>query len=663
MRDRHGTVLVDRMSVWSIAAIAVRASGADVWHFEPLTTGARRLVRTALLLRLLRGRVRQVDAHIGHMRNENGSSPLVGVLRDAWRLSATIRREWIAREPLLHALEPEWTAESLAFHVGRLLDASIREERLRAALARWLIRREGLATDRALLLVANKAWLPFLAKVAQGEGLRVVGYSHPGGAGRLIGRAIALLLQVLRGARVSRRRRRGEAVAGSMRDHAAAVGVRYGHRALSLDVDRHSEFFWVDRSTPGRVILYDHDGALSPRAIEELREHDIRVLGRIPQMTRSALRSVLRLWARIWIAFAVGAVRHRVAPLALAKTMSSVALDFASWYEFFRSEGIRVNVVASNGSSGQVLALDALGGISVNYQYSIANIVAPTTAFTAGETVQLLYSPVFADLTRSLGSPAKRLVVTGPLSDGAENAAVALRSGPRVNATRARLADSGARFIICFFDENSIDRWDILSSNEDAARDYEFLTSWLEDDADLGLVVKPKKPWDLRQRIGTVAARLDALVDAGRCLIVGEHERSRETHAAEAALSADLCIGKLSAGTAALEGFLVGVPSIMVDVDALHDHPLRYWGDGRVVFDSWDETRAAVDEYRRDPGKHADLGDWSPRISELDPFRDGRAVERMRTCISRLLEGVRNGSPVEAVLTSSDEVDGATRPG
>lgn len=653
MSNRRAIVLVDRMSLWSIVAIALLAPSTNVWHFEALTGGARWILRIAVRLRLLRGRIRQVDAHVGQMRDGSGSSPILGLLRDAWTLSTRIDREWVRREPLLHALEPTWSPESLGFHVTRLLDGSIRQERLRVALSRWLVQRENLAIEDALLLVASKPWLAFIADVARSEGLRLVGYPHLHGTGRLLARAAVLFLQAVGRVRIPRRSRANAESVQPTRG-ATAVGLRYGHRAISLDMDRHSEFFWLDGSAPSRVVLYDYAGALPPEVAAALRERGIKVLGRIPQVTWPALRVAARLWLRIWAAFVVGAIRHRRYPLALAKAMSSLALDFASWREFFLLEGIRVNVVGSNGSSGQVLALDALRGISVNYQYSIANIAAPTTAMTAGETVQLVYSPIFAELMRSLGSPTKRFIVTGPLSDGAEAAAAALRASPRVHATRARLAGAGARFVICFFDENSLRRWDILSSDADSARDYEFLMSWLEEDPDLGLVVKPKQPRNLRERIGRVAARVDSLVAAGRCVIVGEHDPSRDTHAAEAALAADLCIGKLSAGTAALEGFLVGVRSIMVDVDALHDHPLRSWSDGSVVFDGWHEARVAVDRYRRDPGMYPEIGDWSPRITEIDLFRDGKAVERMRGYITRLLSGLRDGLSPDAVLMSAD---------
>lgn len=650
---RRRAVFVDRISPWSVLAMAALAPGADVWHFEPLTAASERVVNAGRALRLLRGRVRPVDANVGQLRDADGSNPLIALLRDARRLSNAIRERWVLREPMLHALAPEWPAATLAFHLDRLSEASVREERLRVALCAWLVRRDGLAMEDALLLVAAQPWLDLVAEAARADGLRVAGYPELGGATRILVRAASLLVHVAGRGAVRPGARSLGPIAAAATD-GSTLGLRYGRRAVSLDPDRHTELFWLDGLEAGRIVLYDHDGILAPGVAEELRERGITVTGTVPQLTGPALRVAARLWLRIWGAFIAGAVRHRRISFGVAKALSSLALEFASWRHFFSSERIRVNVVASNGSSGQVMALDALRGISVNYQYSISNIVAPTTLMMAGETVQLVYSPAFAELTRAVDPPTKRVVCVGPLSDGAERAAAVLRRSPRVDASRRRLVEAGAAFVICYFDENSADRWDLLASNAQAAREYEFLVTWLEEDAGLGLVVKPKKPWDLRDRIAPVAARLDRLVAAGRCVIVGEHDVSRDTHVAEAALAADLCIGKLNAGTAAFEARLVGIRSIMVDVDALRDHPLRSWGEGRVVFDGWEAARAAVDAYRRDPGAHAELGDWSPGMGEIDPFGDGRSVERMRGYVRDLLRGLRDGLSVDAALASAD---------
>ena len=49
------------------------------------------------------------------------------------------------------------------------------------------------------------------------------------------------------------------------------------------------------------------------------------------------------------------------------------------------------------------------------------------------------------------------------------------------------------------------------------------------------------------------------------------------------------------------------------------------------------------------------FGDWSPMLEELDPFRDGRAAERMGTYLHWLIEGYKAGLERETVLADAAE--------
>jgi hypothetical protein len=49
------------------------------------------------------------------------------------------------------------------------------------------------------------------------------------------------------------------------------------------------------------------------------------------------------------------------------------------------------------------------------------------------------------------------------------------------------------------------------------------------------------------------------------------------------------------------------------------------------------------------------LGDWSPIINELDPFRDGRAAERMGNYLHWLIQGFEQGLDRETILADTAE--------
>jgi hypothetical protein len=160
----------------------------------------------------------------------------------------------------------------------------------------------------------------------------------------------------------------------------------------------------------------------------------------------------------------------------------------------------------------------------------------------------------------------------------------------------------------------------------------------------LGLVFKPKKAANLRMRLGPVAGLLDEALATGRCYIYEEGGTvATEALPCEASAAADVTIGILSASTAALECALSGTPTLLIDREAVTYHPLYALEDGRVVFKSWDSLWSALSHFRRDPASLPRFGDWSPTLSTLDSFRDGRAAERMGQYIHWLCQGLAQG--------------------
>ena len=226
-----------------------------------------------------------------------------------------------------------------------------------------------------------------------------------------------------------------------------------------------------------------------------------------------------------------------------------------------------------------------------------------------------------------------------------------MKSTESFRETRKELQQSGAEFVLCFFDENSVDRWDVPASNSEAAKEYTFLLEWLLEDPTLGLVIKPKKPTDLYHRLAQISRLIDRARRTGRCTFLTGDSLAGNVYPAQAALAADVAVGRLGADTAALEAQLAGVPALLVDEIALrHYHPFYEKGRGHVVFADWEELRSAVETYRTAPETHPDFGDWSPWLDDLDPFRDGKASQRMGHCINSVYEALEGGASREEAL-------------
>ena len=83
--------------------------------------------------------------------------------------------------------------------------------------------------------------------------------------------------------------------------------------------------------------------------------------------------------------------------------------------------------------------------------------------------------------------------------------------------------------------------------------------------------------------------------------------------------------------------------------------PLYKLGTSRVVFTDWDELWAALVGHWATDGGIPGFGDWSPMLNELDPFRDGRATERLGTYIQWLIEGFNDGLKRDAAMAAATE--------
>jgi hypothetical protein len=222
--------------------------------------------------------------------------------------------------------------------------------------------------------------------------------------------------------------------------------------------------------------------------------------------------------------------------------------------------------------------------------------------------------------------------------------------------TRQKLEQRGAKRILAYFDENTSDdpRWS--AGHEFVRRDYAFLLSKVLEEPWLGLVIKPKTPLSLRIRLGPVAELLKRAEDTGRC-IVHEGGAIQGSHTpAEAALAADVAIhGHLYAASAGIDAALAGVPTLLFDDEGWPVSPLYQLGVGRVVFNDWDSLWEACSTHWSTEGGVPGFGDWSPMLDEIDPFRDGRAAERMGTYLKWLIDDFKDGLDRDTAMANAAE--------
>jgi hypothetical protein len=120
-------------------------------------------------------------------------------------------------------------------------------------------------------------------------------------------------------------------------------------------------------------------------------------------------------------------------------------------------------------------------------------------------------------------------------------------------------------------------------------------------------------------------------------------------------LAADVTVEGFWGGTPSFECALAGVPSLLVDRAGFPRHPFYGFGPGKVVFKDWETLWQACEEHWRSPAGVPGFGDWSQMRAALDPFRDGRAAERMGNYLKWLIEGLKAGLDRETVMADAAE--------
>jgi hypothetical protein len=206
----------------------------------------------------------------------------------------------------------------------------------------------------------------------------------------------------------------------------------------------------------------------------------------------------------------------------------------------------------------------------------------------------------------------------------------------------------GVRYILTLFDNST-----------PSPEFYRFFLQWLVDDSHLGLLIKSKgTTWD-----GVCSNGLDGLIDRAKKtnrIYVLDHRSSP----ADAALLSDFAVGVTSI-SALVVSALHGARVIFLDYGRIDQGPqkpyciLHSLGSNRCVFYEPELMRRAIVDYFENPKANPCLGDAKPVLDQLDPFRDGKASQRIGEFVAWYLEELDNGSNSDdAVRCATDKYSG-----
>lgn len=316
------------------------------------------------------------------------------------------------------------------------------------------------------------------------------------------------------------------------------------------------------------------------------------------------------------------------------------------WGHFFHTYDIKLWTASAKHDVVHMAMADAIsdtGGISSVYQKSYESNPSPVLA--VGSDLIFGFSLLGYGIHFKSGSDFRYHITVGYVGDGKFE-----RLRPIAQKIRQRLFQQGARRIIAYFDNSSIEdgRW--LMGHKKLRENYAFWLNKLLEDQELGIVFKPKAPGTLRKRLGPVADLLRTAERTGRCYVFDEGVIHGAFPPAAAAMAADIAIQDcLWAGTAGVEAALAGAKTLLLDIEGWPQSPLQKLGPN-VVFKDQTGLWSACQDHWKTPGGNPALGDWSPMLDDIDPFRDGKAALRMSQFLKWMLDDLRAGKKREAVM-------------
>lgn len=276
----------------------------------------------------------------------------------------------------------------------------------------------------------------------------------------------------------------------------------------------------------------------------------------------------------------------------------------------------------------------SIGVKTVGYQYS--NLGNCSTPMISTSDYFLVFSKIYSKIFFNNGIGPKMIISNGYPYDYQHKKII-----ERSEALRLRLNRSGAKFIICYFDERvDHNKWGVIDNGSHYKELTELIKFVCEND-DIGLIIKSQFYRYSPSNWYPSDPLIKNALSTGRYeeIILGESGKRNDVFPSEAAYASDLCISQKFGGTAALESALCGKR-----VALLNSKP--YITEFDFLYERANITRTNINgiinsiklmRVAKAGEKNFDFGDWSNIISYFNDKKDSNAYLRIEEKIFDLL--------------------------
>lgn len=460
------------------------------------------------------------------------------------------------------------------------------------------------------------------------------------------------LLRVVR--RVTGRLKRVSA--GSQLPLRPIIAVHYRE---GVDLSRRSDLYWYPESgvDPKRVLIV-FDGhypngklPVAESVLRQIEEFGMRWLcmetGRVEKNNSSVWqpgseyplirREIKKLGEKLMTSYCPDRW--------VTETAKSLLQEIDYWGSFYQHFNVKIHFEMEEGYTrniAQNITLDLLNGIHVGKQRS---------QISCQEFAPYGFYPrhVFFSWNKQVSSNLKdsRSRIEYVVVSGFPNDSLFRRHAKLNDKTREEFSGRGARFIVALFDNGYGP--DAYLSKRMMESFYIYFLKWVLEDREVGLLIKSKKPGVIKDLEG-MHEMLAKAEKTGRCVTIPDIMGRLPSDTSQAA---DMSVG-IGISSAVMEAAIAGGKGIQWDPSGVRPHLFHSWGYGKVIFEDLDKLMTALRRYKADPLSEPGLGDFSPILGRLDPFRDGGAGERVGTYICWLLEAFDAGCDRDGAIQQAN---------
>lgn len=606
----------------------------DLRVLDPLHAGAR---TRRLIARLGSGFTVEEEPFVaGKLKMPDGQPVYIAARRYANEVAFLAARVLMNRSPLVSRLNTEWGRDTILLNLARFLWTPVNEILVRILVADALLRESG--DEKVPLICQLPSYIDAGLFLSFSSRLTLACYP-PGPGRRAIESAYGplwLLRQKLRQWKWALKGREGKQWIDRFPADEMPSVLLLQEDELLPDRSYRTQPHWLDphdEPAPFRTLVLKT--AEDPTGNGSAGERDGGSVmpvslptwcgsarGRNRHPTERKLARDLRSCIK---ALPVGSSGDRAAAFPLVRLLST-AMDLAA---FCRKTRVRAFMTCENymicADAMQMIA-SPMGIRTISYQYSNMGKVGPHMMTTAD--VMAMFSPLYHDRwTRDAIGPG-RFIDTGYVFDGAFS-----RLRTRADQHRLQLEAAGARFILCYFDENAFRGKYELVLREDLLEEIRTLLMLIVNDSSWGLVIKSQFQRHSPIQFPELAEWRAAAESTGRYLELTHGTVRNIVFPAEAALVSDVALGHAVGATAALESALSGTRTILLNPYGMKTENDALYAKADIVYPSLDAALEAVRDYREGKPERAGLGDWSSILPQFDPFRDGQAGRRLRALL------------------------------